>query len=101
MPDGMDLALLRRLVGGVVATLPDHYTHRDLGEACERLGLPEPPGQDGHSKRQRVSHSFAGLPDTGLPEVAERILASSEPPQPDAAARNAIQDVLWAGRGPI
>ena len=35
----MDLALLRRLVGGIVATLPDHYTHRGLGEACERLGL--------------------------------------------------------------
>ena len=36
MSSGMDLALLRQLVGGVVATLPDHYTHRGLGEACER-----------------------------------------------------------------
>jgi very-short-patch-repair endonuclease len=101
MPDGMDLALLRRLVGGVVATLPGHYTHRELGEACERLGLPEPPGEDGHSKRQRVSHSFADLLDADLLGVAERILASSEPPQPDAATRNAIQDMLWAGRGVI
>jgi len=101
MPDGMDLALLRRLVGGVVATLPDHYTHRELGEACERLGLPEPPSEDGYSKRQRVNHSFADLPDTGLPDVAKRILASSEPPRPDAETRNAIQDVLWADRGAI
>jgi hypothetical protein len=95
----MDLALLRRLVGGVVATLPDHYTHRELGETCERLGLPEPPGEDGHSKRERVNHSLADLPDADLPDVAERILASGEPPHLDAAARNAIQDVLWAGQG--
>ena len=96
-----DLALLRRLVGGVVATLGDHYTHGGLGEACERLGLPEPPGKDGHSKRERVEHSFAALPDAGLPDVAERILASGKPPQPDAATRNTIQDVLWAGQGAI
>ncbi|MDQ2873869.1 MAG: hypothetical protein M3Y33_03250 [Actinomycetota bacterium] len=33
--------------------------------------------------------------------MAERILASSSPPEPDAAVRNAIQDVLWAGHGAI
>jgi very-short-patch-repair endonuclease len=97
----MDLALLRRLVGGVVATLPDHYTHRELCAACQRLGLPEPPGQDGYSKRERINHSFADLPDADLPNVAERILASGEPPQPDAATRNAVQEVLWTGQGAI
>ncbi len=39
----MDLVLLRQLVGGVIATLKDYYTHEKLGEACERLGLPGPP----------------------------------------------------------
>jgi hypothetical protein len=98
----MDLALLRRLVEGVVATLPDHYTHRELAGACERLGLPEPPRQvDGYSKRERVNQCLADLPDADLPGVAERILASSEPPRPDAATRNAIQDVLWADQGAI
>ena len=101
MSGGMDLALLRQLVGGVIATLPDHYTHRKLGEACERLGLPEPPGEDGHSKRGRVDDSFAALPDADLPRVAERILASDKPPQPAAATRNAIQDVLWAAQDAI
>lgn len=101
MSDGMDLVLLRRLVGGVVAMLPDHYTHRELAEACTRLGLPEPPGQDGHSKCERVNHSFAGLPDADLPDVAERILANAEPPHPDAATRNGIQDALWAGQGAV
>ena len=101
MSGGMDLALLRQLVGGVVATLPDHYTHRGLGEACERLGLPEPPDEDGHSKRERVDGSFAALLDADLPRVAERILASDKPPQLTAAARNAIQDVLWAGQDVI
>ncbi len=101
MSGGMDLALLRQLVGGIVATLPDHCTHRELGEACERLGLPGPPGENGHSKRERVDGSFAALPDADLSRVAERILASDEPPQSAAAARNAIQDVLWAGQDAI
>lgn len=97
----MDLVLLRQLVGGVIATLRDYYTHEKLGEACERLGLPEPPGQDEGTKRERVETSFAALTDAALPGVAERILMSGQPPEPDAATRNAIQDVLWAGQGAI
>jgi hypothetical protein len=54
MSDVMDLVLLRQLVGGVIATLGDHYTHEKLGEACRRPGLPEPPGEDEGTKRQRV-----------------------------------------------
>lgn len=46
MSGAMDLVQLRQLVGGVIATLKGYYTHEKLGEACERLGLPEPPGQD-------------------------------------------------------
>jgi hypothetical protein len=40
MSDVMDLVLLRRLVGCVIATLGDHYTYEKLGGACRRLGLP-------------------------------------------------------------
>jgi hypothetical protein len=68
----MDLALLRQLVGGVVAGLTA-YTHKELDAACVALGLPEPPGESEGSKRQRVDCSFAGPPDDGLPLVAERI----------------------------
>lgn len=71
------------------------YTHAELGEACERLGLPEPPGG---TKRERVSGSFAALSDADLPMVAERILTSRQL-RVDAATRNAIQDVLWTGHG--
>jgi hypothetical protein len=101
MSEDMDLALLRQLVAGVVATLGDYHTHDRLGEACERLGLPEPPGRDEGTKRQRIDRSFAALPYAALPGVAERILTSSGPPELDAAVRNAIQDVLWAGHGAI
>jgi very-short-patch-repair endonuclease len=101
MSGAIDLVRLRQLVGGVVATLGDYYTHEKLSEACERLGLPEPPGRDEGTKRQRVETSFAALTAAALPGVAERILVSGEPPQPDAATRNAIQDVLWAGQGAI
>jgi very-short-patch-repair endonuclease len=97
MAGGMDVVVLRQLVGDVVARLAVHNTHPELGGACERLGLPRPPGEG--SKRERVSHSFAALPDADLPMVAERILTSQMPP--DAATRNAIQDVLWAGQGSL
>lgn len=67
MSGNVDLALLRQLVGVVVATLPDHYTHRGLGEACERPGLPGPPGEDGHSERERVDGSFAASATSSWP----------------------------------
>jgi len=53
MSDVMALVLLRRLVGGVIATLGDHYPHEKLSGACRRLGLPEPPGDEG-TERQRA-----------------------------------------------
>src|SRR6266567_7470675 len=93
MASGMDLVKLRQLVGSVVAGLTGH-THRELGEACTRLGLPEPP--DEGSKRERVDHSFAALSDAYLPKVAERILDNA---LASAETRNAIQDELWANQG--
>lgn len=33
--------------------------------------------------------------------MAGRLLPGAEPSEPDAATRNAIQDVLWAGQGAI
>ncbi len=90
----MDLALLRQLVGCVVASLA-MYTHKELGARCVALGLPEPPGESEGTKSQRVDRSFTDLPDAGLPVVAKRILVSELPL--DAGTRNAIQDVLWAG----
>src|SRR6266566_1081087 len=91
MADGMDLATLRQLVGSVVVPVLTGYTHQQLGDACVSLGLPEPPGEG--TKRERVSQSFAALPDADLPIVAEQILVQA---LADAPTRNAIQDVLWA-----
>ena len=93
MAAGMDLALLRQLVGSVVVPELTGYTHRQLGEACVSLGLPEPPPESEGSKRERVSQSFAALPDADLPMVAQQILAQA---LADASIRNAIQDILWA-----
>ena len=61
--------------------------------------MPEPPGEGEGTKRERVDRSFAALPDADLPVVAERILVSELPLPLDAATRNAIEDVLWAGQG--
>ena len=58
--------------------------------------MREPP--DEGTKYERVSQSFAALPDGDLPTVAEQILAQLSV---DATTRNAIQDVLWAGQGSL
>ena len=77
------------------------YTHKELAGKCAALGLPEPPGEGEGTKRERLDRSFAALPDAGLPAVAEQSLASDLPRRLGAPARNAIQDVLWAGQGPV
>ena len=91
MSGNVDLALLRQLVG-VVATLPDHYTHRRLGEACECPGLPGPPGEDGNSERERVDGSFAASATSSWPAPPSwpatprdsRYRQDSSPPWPAA-----------------
>jgi hypothetical protein len=95
----MDLVVLRQLVGDVLDGLAGMWTHREIGAECERLGLPEPPSPDEYSKRERVSRSLAALADAHLPVVAERIAMGTIPLSSGPAARYAIEDVLWAGRG--
>ncbi|MDG4760490.1 hypothetical protein [Micromonospora sp. WMMD710] len=92
----IDFAALRELLQPVTGSLADRNTRPTLGDACERLGLPTPP--DVGTKSQRVSASFAALPDTDLPMVARRALASVAM---EARFRNAIQDLLWAGESPL
>ncbi|MDG4834197.1 hypothetical protein O7627_33575 [Solwaraspora sp. WMMD1047] len=92
----MDLVVLRELLQPVIGSLGSGNTHATLGEACERLGLPTPPEEG--TKHERVSASFAALPDSDLPLVARRVLADVAM---EARARNAIQDVLWAAESPL
>jgi AbiJ N-terminal domain 3 len=99
MSGGMDLGVLRELVEGVLNDFAGLWGHRDIGIECERLGLPEPPPEGECSKRVRVARSLAALPDAGLPAVAERIVSGTMPLSSGPAARYAIEDVLWAGRG--
>ena len=95
----MDLAALRQLMGGVLDDFAGLWRHQDIGAECERLGLPEPPPEGECSKRVRVSRSLAALADADLPTVAERIVMGTMPLSSGPAARFAIEDVLWAGRG--
>jgi hypothetical protein len=95
----MDLVVLRQLVERVLDDFAGMWRHKDFGAECERLGLPEPPPAEECSKRERVSRSLAALADARLPVVAERIVAGSMPLSSDPAARYAIEDVLWVGRG--
>jgi hypothetical protein len=102
----MDLARLRQLVRGAAGCLVDLCTHDTLGETCIGLGLPEPPRTEPGSeqkltKRERVDWSFASLADEGITVVAGRMLAGRMPGVLDAAARNAIEDTLWAGQGAL
>src|SRR6266567_1688999 len=62
--------------------------------------LPPPPPADEGSKRERVSRSLAALANADLPVVAQRIIADTMPLSTGPAARYAMEDVLWADRGP-
>src|ERR1039457_1291732 len=95
MKNTKDLDELRKLLKNVTALISTMHRHVDLGEECERLGLPTPP--DEGSKPERVKASLAHLPDADLPMVADKVLASQLPV--DAVIRNKIQDVLWASYG--
>jgi hypothetical protein len=99
MSGGMDLVILRELVAEVLGDFAGSLRHRAIATECERLGLPEPPPEDGFTKRERVARSLADLPDADLPAVAERIVSGTKPTPLGRPARFAIQDVLWAGRG--
>jgi very-short-patch-repair endonuclease len=104
MTGGTDIGRLRDLVSEAAGYLTI-CTHDTIGEACAALGLPEPPRQakadseQGLTKRQRVAWSLARLADEDVPVVADRILDGRLPTALDAATRNAIEDVLWAGQG--
>jgi hypothetical protein len=96
MTSSIDLAALRQLLENVTGLISTMHRHVDLGEECERLGLPTPP--DEGSKHERVKASLAHLPYADLPMVADKVLASQLPV--DAVIRNKIQDVLWASYVP-
>ncbi|MEU7151145.1 hypothetical protein AB0B15_24440 [Streptomyces sp. NPDC045456] len=95
MAERTDLPRLRNLIEGVLADLYQRYGHRDLPELCDRLCLPTPPPEDGHTKHQRLAASLQACPDDRLEDVAEAVLGT-EPLR--ARERNELQDVLWLGR---
>lgn len=105
----VDLSRLRQHLRPFVDRLAS-YTHNQLAEKCEEVGLLAPPSErprdtaaethdssDGRSwtmtKRERVSWSFDNSPDETLPHVAIQMMSHG---LLDASGRNAVQDTLWA-----
>jgi hypothetical protein len=107
MADGMDTERLRSLVNSAAGAIAGGCTHDTLGETCTGLGLLDPPrhaepdsGEE-LSKRKRVDWSLARLADEDVPAVARRMLDGWLPAPLNAAARNAIQDILWTAEGAL
>ncbi|MEV6750583.1 hypothetical protein ACIQCQ_39035 [Streptomyces sp. NPDC088394] len=61
MGERMDVALLRRLIDRVLATLYTRYGHKELPALCQRLGLPSP--DEGSTKHERLVASLSACPD--------------------------------------
>ncbi|MFF3467598.1 hypothetical protein [Streptomyces sp. NPDC002619] len=91
----MDLQRLRELIDEVLADSYQSPRHKDLPALCDRLRLPSPPPEEGHSKHERLTASLQACPDGHLAGVAEAILDHQPLP---AWQRNQIQDLLWLGR---
>jgi very-short-patch-repair endonuclease len=68
--------------------------HADLPDQCRALLLAHPP-TDG-TKRERLAASLDATPDAQLPKVAEQLLGGGF--RLSASMRNAIQELIWAGR---
>ncbi|MFX4293570.1 hypothetical protein [Streptomyces bohaiensis] len=93
MGEPVDMARLRRLIDGVLLTLYERYTAKELPSLCERLGLPAP--DSGNTKHERLVASLNTCPDGRLPAVAEAVLEQENLDQPQ---RMALEDALWLGR---
>ncbi|MFF3129236.1 hypothetical protein ACFVRD_45125 [Streptomyces sp. NPDC057908] len=87
-------AALRRMLGGITASIGDRNTHKTLTETFTVLSMP--PTDEG-SKCERVERSFAQVPDSDLLQLAERFLQTQDV---DAATRIQLQDALWAEASP-
>ncbi|MFJ5668494.1 hypothetical protein ACIQAR_22660 [Micromonospora chalcea] len=94
MASATDVAALRGIVGSIAHQVSQMATHTTLDDALAQLGLPASPG-DG-SKADRAEKSVAAVSDDQLPAVARKVLDGYE--WLDAATRNRIQDLLWAGQ---
>ncbi|MFF3091763.1 hypothetical protein ACFVRB_43035 [Streptomyces nojiriensis] len=88
----MYMALMRRLIEGVLLTLYRRCTEKELPALSERLGLPPPSA--GSSKHERLSRLNA-CPDDRLPGVADAVLNQEKPDQAECMA---LQDVPRLGR---
>ncbi|MDA1359752.1 DUF559 domain-containing protein [Glycomyces luteolus] len=96
MVDTVEHAELRALIRPIVLGLKDYYRHKDLPEACQRLGLPT-PAQDG-TKAERLEASLDALPDAGLGSVIVGLLGQEIL---SASQRRALEDILRAQQGTV
>ncbi|MGV9967616.1 AbiJ-related protein [Streptomyces olivaceus] len=94
MAYGRDRSILRQVVGDVVARLSGN-SHARLNAAFAELGMPAVPEEG--TKSERVERSFAQVPDSDLPLVANRVLATG---QGSPQQRFRIEDALWAESSP-
>jgi hypothetical protein len=89
-----DVAALRAAVARIAQRISQSATHKTLDDELMQLGLPA--STSGDSKAERAESSVAAASDAQLPEVARRVLTDSR--WLDAATRNRLQDLLWAGQ---
>ncbi len=75
--------------------------HKDIAARFRALGVIEPEHESEYppSKAQRVAGVLRVLPDAEVPRVAEQLLREADYLAP--GTRIAVQDLLWAGQGPV
>ncbi|MFD7786195.1 hypothetical protein ACFV4Q_24385 [Streptomyces nojiriensis] len=89
----MYMALMWRLIDGVLLTLYRRCTAKEPPTLSERLGLPPPSA--GSSKGERMVSSLNACPDDRVPGVADAVLNQEKPDQAECMA---LTDVPRLGR---
>lgn len=81
MAGGMDLVVLRQLIGGVLDDFARMWRHQDIGPECERLGLPESPPSLAPSKIVKIVVHRADYAGQRLDEAVVSARIQHRPPR--------------------
>lgn len=89
----MNVSDLREFLRPLTGSFKDCSTNAEMPSFCATVGLPHPP--EAMSKRERLEGAFDLLPDEEIHSYGQLLIDQG---LVDGEARNALQELLWAGR---
>jgi hypothetical protein len=89
----MNVSDLREFLRPIAGSFKDSSTNAEMPNFCATIGLPHPP--EAMSKRERLEGAFDLLADEDIHSFGQLLVDQG---RVTGEARNALQELLWAGR---